>query len=214
MKTVYLAGPMRGIKHYNFEAFDMAHDRLSYQGYAVLNPAEMDRRCGFDAYTLPDTHDWNSIPEGFSFDDCVARDLYAVRGCDMIYMLEGWEKSKGAKAELALAEWLGKDVQYQSAEREAGVFPTDSKARLQYPVFTGLLDYFPNACAAVAHHSFVGNEQHNPGEPMHWAKEKSIGTGDQIVRHLIDGELEACAWRALELLERKLTGLAPFGVQR
>lgn len=89
-------------------------------------------------------------------------------------------------------------------------FPTESKARLTYPVFSGLLNYFPNACAAVAHHSFLSNEQHNPGEPMHWSKDKSIGTGDQIVRHLMEGDYEACAWRALELLERKITGLPPF----
>jgi hypothetical protein len=98
------------------------------------------------------------------------------------------------------------------SEPKAGspIFPDDSAERLTYPVKTGLLDYFPRACAAVAHHSYVANDQHNPGEPMHWAKEKSVGTGDQIVRHVMEGDLEACAWRALELLERKLTGLPPF----
>ena len=90
------------------------------------------------------------------------------------------------------------------------LLPTDSQERLEYPIFTALLMYFPHACAAVAHHSFKGNEQHNPGEPIHWAKEKSIGDGNQIVRHLMEGDLEGCAWRALELLERKLTGLPPF----
>ena len=90
------------------------------------------------------------------------------------------------------------------------VFPESANARLDYPVFSGLLAYFPHACAAVAAHSKRSNEQHNPGEPMHWAREKSIGTGDQIVRHLIEGDLEAMAWRALELLERKLCGLPPF----
>jgi hypothetical protein len=95
----------------------------------------------------------------------------------------------------------------------APLFPDDAEERKTYPVFKGLLDYFPNACAAVANHSFVGNEQHNAGEEMHWAKEKSIGSGDQIVRHLMEGHLEAMAWRALELLERKLTGLPPFEEQ-
>jgi len=90
------------------------------------------------------------------------------------------------------------------------VFPDDAEERKRFPVFTGLLQYFPHACAAVAAHSYRGNEQHNPGEPMHWAKEKSIGDGNQIVRHLMEGDLEAAAWRSLELLERKLTGLPPF----
>jgi len=89
-------------------------------------------------------------------------------------------------------------------------FPTDAEARKTYPVFTGLLAYFPHACAAVAHHSYKSNEQHNAGEPMHWAREKSIGDGNQIVRHLIEGDYAAMCWRALELYERKLTGLPPF----
>ena len=84
------------------------------------------------------------------------------------------------------------------------ILPTDAAERKEYPVFTGLLQYFPRACAAVARHSYRSNEQHNPGEPMHWDPSKSVGDGNQIVRHLMEDDLEACAWRALELLERKL----------
>lgn len=86
--------------------------------------------------------------------------------------------------------------------------------RKQRPVLTGLLDYFPDACREVAHCSHVCNEQHNPGEPMHWAKDKSIGRGDEIVRHLMDRSkvfdtdgvrvLAKAAWRALELLQRQI----------
>lgn len=90
------------------------------------------------------------------------------------------------------------------------LFPGDRKA---YPVFTGLLMYFPDACAAVANCSYLANEQHNKGEPMHWAKEKSIGTGDEILRHLMqrdsldsDGIRHSAkvAWRALEFLQRQI----------
>ena len=85
--------------------------------------------------------------------------------------------------------------------------------RKEYPVFNGLLKYFPDACKYVSHVSFIANQQHNPGEPMHWAKEKSIGTGDELVRHLMDEEIYdtdglrqrgKVAWRALELLQREL----------
>lgn len=85
--------------------------------------------------------------------------------------------------------------------------------RDDYPVLTGLLDYFPNACAAVADCSRRANEQHNPGEPMHWAPEKSVGEGNQLLRHLMqrgtidsDGVRHSAkmAWRALELLEREI----------
>ena len=93
------------------------------------------------------------------------------------------------------------------------IFPEGARERKTYKVFTALLMYFPQACAAVAKLSHDANEQHNPGEPIHWAREKSVGTGDEIVRHLMEGDLENCAWRALELLERKLCGLPPFHQQ-
>lgn len=43
--------------------------------------------------------------------------------------------------------------------------PTDPKARKALPITTGVLDYFPDALAAVAACSKAGNDQHNPGQP-------------------------------------------------
>ena len=80
----------------------------------------------------------------------------------------------------------------------------------------GVLDYFPRAIMAVANVSYVGNEQHNPGQPMHWAKDKSTDHADCILRHLAergtlddDGLRHAAkvAWRALALLETELEAL-------
>tara|TARA_R110000764_G_scaffold225491_2_gene315000 strand:- start:879 stop:1217 length:339 start_codon:yes stop_codon:yes gene_type:complete len=76
--------------------------------------------------------------------------------------------------------------------------------RKQYPVGAFIRDYFPNALLVLANHSMLSNEQHNPGEPMRWAKEKSVGEGDQIIRHFMEGDNVSMAWRALELLEREL----------
>lgn len=93
------------------------------------------------------------------------------------------------------------------------MLPTDKVARKQSPMATGLLDYFPDALAEVAHVSFVGNEQHNPGEPLHWAKDKSTDEPDCIIRHLVDRgkrDDDGCrhsakvAWRALALLQREI----------
>jgi hypothetical protein len=99
------------------------------------------------------------------------------------------------------------------------MLPTDSSERKQAPITTGLLDYFPLASAAVARISKKGNDKHNPGQPLHWARDKSQDHRDCITRHLIDydaidpdsGELHAAgmAWRALavlELLEEKRLG--------
>lgn len=91
--------------------------------------------------------------------------------------------------------------------------PTDYKERKALPIGTGVIDYFPDALAEVAHCSKVGNDQHNPGEPLHWAKEKSSDEADALIRHFIqrgtrdsDGVLHSAkvAWRALALLQREI----------
>lgn len=91
--------------------------------------------------------------------------------------------------------------------------PTDSKARKHTPLCTGVLDYFPDALAAVARLSFKGNEKHNPGQPLHWS-DKSTDHADCLVRHLLergtlDQEMQEShtvhvAWRALALLQREI----------
>lgn len=95
--------------------------------------------------------------------------------------------------------------------------PTDAKARKNAPMDRGLLRYFPRALAYVAEVSRIGNDQHNPGQPMHWAKEKSTDHGDCLVRHQCDaGTLDAdkvrhsgkVAWRALAQLELELEAAA------
>jgi len=85
--------------------------------------------------------------------------------------------------------------------------------RKQTPVFSGVINYFPDAICEVAKCSRIGNEQHNKGEPLHWAREKSTDEPDALLRHLMqyaemddDGMLHATkvAWRALALLQRTL----------
>ncbi len=64
--------------------------------------------------------------------------------------------------------------------------PTDDKARKGLPVFRGPLMYFPDAILALAAVCKVGNDQHNPGEPLHWAREKSTEQLDTALRHMMD----------------------------
>jgi hypothetical protein len=49
-------------------------------------------------------------------------DLKAVADCDAIFLLDGWQKSSGVKVELALAEFLNKEVLTQ-AYIEKNVMP-------------------------------------------------------------------------------------------
>lgn len=90
---------------------------------------------------------------------------------------------------------------------------TDAKTRKDTPICTGVLDYFPLAMAEIARVSKAGNDQHNPGEPLHWAREKSTDHADCVARHLldrgkrdIDGQRHSgkMAWRALALLQTEM----------
>ena len=91
--------------------------------------------------------------------------------------------------------------------------PVDAAARKAIPLQTGLFDYFPDALCAVAALSLVSNDQHNPGELLHWAREKSVDHGDTLLRHqmqhgLIDNDKvrhsTKVAWRALAQLQLEL----------
>lgn len=91
--------------------------------------------------------------------------------------------------------------------------PTDPKARKALPVCTGVLDYFPDALAAVAEVSRIGNDTHNPGQPLHWSRGKSMDHADCLLRHLVErGTVDAdggrhsakVAWRALAILQLEI----------
>lgn len=93
------------------------------------------------------------------------------------------------------------------------MLPTDKTQRKETPITSGVLDYFPDAIAAVARVSFEGNKQHNPGEKLHWSRDKSSDHADCIARHLLerhgtdaDGTYHAAklAWRALAFLQLKI----------
>ena len=95
----------------------------------------------------------------------------------------------------------------------ASCLPTDAKERKKVPIGTGVLDYFPAALAEVARVSFAGNEQHNPGQELHWARSKSQDQADTMLRHFLergtldtDGQRHSAkmAWRALAILQLEM----------
>jgi hypothetical protein len=116
-KMVYIAGPMRGRVYYNWDAFHKESTLYRLEGFAVINPHEQDLEAGFDVHSLPWDRDWDSYPPGFDKDACYKRCIEAVKRCDLIHMLEGWEKSTGASAEHALAKWMGKEIEYATEPR-------------------------------------------------------------------------------------------------
>lgn len=98
-------------------------------------------------------------------------------------------------------------------DTENAILPTDAKERKAVPLASGLMDYFPAALAEVSKVSFKGNEQHNPGQPLHWARGKSTDHADTMLRHFLergtadtDGTRHSAkmVWRALALLQMEL----------
>jgi hypothetical protein len=81
--------------------------------------------------------------------------------------------------------------------------PADSEARKDIPLLSGLFRYFPAALAGVARWSKLGNDKHNPGEPLHHARGKSMDHGDCILRHTMDLEdLKAAYYRESDVVKR------------
>lgn len=95
----------------------------------------------------------------------------------------------------------------------ASLLPTDAKERKAIPLGSGVLDYFTAALIEVAKVSQAGNEQHNPGQPLHWSRGKSVDHWDTMLRHGVErGSFDTdkvrhsakMVWRALAILQLEL----------
>jgi Domain of unknown function (DUF5664) len=91
--------------------------------------------------------------------------------------------------------------------------PDDPTDRKNYPIATGVLDYFPDALVAISKVSKAGNDQHNPGLPLRWTRSKSGDEADTCMRHFLqrgtldsDGQRHTAkaAWRMLALLQKEI----------
>lgn len=126
---IYISGKMTGCPDNNRHAFDAAENRLTEQGHFVINPVNIS--CTFGTpeelaksfgllYNLPCSA--NQPPWDHRIDESLARavmdaDLAAVRSCDAIYLLRGWEASRGSKKELAEALANGLRVMQEEQEQ-------------------------------------------------------------------------------------------------
>jgi len=101
---IYIAGPMTGIKNLNWDAFDQKELELISAGWDVVNPARMDREMGIDPTKDLDEYD---------YEDAARRDIEILRTCDAIYLMSGFQFSKGACWERALAKYWGLKRYYE-----------------------------------------------------------------------------------------------------
>ena len=92
-KTIYIAGQMAGLPELNYPEFYKAEKELMKAGWRVINPAR------FDAV-------FNAFAEGIGgkiLDAVCEAERAAIPFLDAIYLLKGWEQSKGARRELKVA---------------------------------------------------------------------------------------------------------------
>ena len=106
---LYLSGPMTGLPDHNRAAFAAATTRFRDLGHFVINPAELSEQFGKWEDVSIAFEKWYEY--GGALADEFLRivmavmqaDIAALRSCDAIYLLRGWETSRGAKKELAEA---------------------------------------------------------------------------------------------------------------
>lgn len=96
LTNIYVAGPMSGYINHNFPAFHFVASGLRSVGWIVINPAE---------FNVGLQENWRA---------CMVTDIKMLVDCDAIYMLTGWEKSKGASLEHHIAKELGLKVYYEN----------------------------------------------------------------------------------------------------
>lgn len=119
-KWVYIAGPMRGCKGFNFGNFDACRDRLIAKGFNVINPADMSRAEALKrnpdkedsdmqlTYAIRDFWSLAYIRSKCSMGDAAYQKAHPVTNA--IALLPGWARSTGASAEFFVSKWLGLSV--------------------------------------------------------------------------------------------------------
>lgn len=86
---------MSGYEDHNYPAFDKAVEHLRGQGCDVVSPH---------------TH---AVGVGWCYADYIREDLKMLLDCEAIYLLVGWEKSKGACLEKQVAETCGMSILFE-----------------------------------------------------------------------------------------------------
>lgn len=107
---IYLSGPMTGIENLNAEAFNEAEKKLKNEGHKVINPIQLATELDTEFY-----YESKLIP---SYKDYLLNDIHHISFCDKLVLLPGWEQSKGAKAEKAIAEAIGIEIEELKEELE------------------------------------------------------------------------------------------------
>jgi len=99
MKRIYVSGRIKDYPEYLVH-FDRACELLARNGYTPVNPCEVVilKKSGEPTY-----------------EEYMKADIGMLLDCDAAYMLEGWERSAGARCEHLVAAMCGLEIMYEVA---------------------------------------------------------------------------------------------------
>lgn len=99
MKLYYISGKItdetREKELKNITAFNLKEEELIQEGHTVFNPASLE-------------------VEGKTWEQYLAQDLiFIIQNKPALYVLKGWESSRGARLEVETAKLLSLDIIYE-----------------------------------------------------------------------------------------------------
>jgi hypothetical protein len=117
MSLIYLAGPMSGKPFFNFAAFFQYEEHLQNLGWKVWSPARNDIAKHGEFYKLCPTGSHDELDATgvvLNYRTAMTDDCAMLLGGQItaIALMPGWEHSKGAHVEYALAKCLGLEILY------------------------------------------------------------------------------------------------------
>ena len=106
MDRCYISGAITGTKDY-MERFAQAEKELTERGYSAINPAKVNAQ----------------LPDDTTYEEYMKMSLTMLDMCDYIYLIDSWEKSKGACLEYQYAKTLGKEIIFQKRKKKMSEEP-------------------------------------------------------------------------------------------
>ena len=108
MKLAYISGKITGLSEFEYTMhFARAEERLRAKGYGVINPIKLPRDLTYEQY--------------------MKLDIMDLLNCDVIYMLDGWSVSPGARLEYFLARAIGLEIEFEVLDNVGEQYDKDTK---------------------------------------------------------------------------------------